>query len=99
MPGSPSTYIALVPRTIIADTTALVRGVRTTSTAGLHSVAAISVRGEFVTATSIEASKPGEAFSLQGAGHASFLTSEAVAVDDAAYTAANGLTGKTSGGG
>lgn len=99
MPGAPSTYIGVVPRTIIADVTALVRGVRTTSTAGVHVVAAIGVRGEFVTATSIEASKPGEAFSLQDAGHVPMLTSEAIAVDDTVYSAASGLVSKTSGGG
>lgn len=94
-----NTYIGVTPRTIIADTSDLVRGVRVTRAAGVCALAAIGVRGDFVTATSIEGGKPGEAFSLQSAGNVPMLTSEAIAVDDTVYSAANGLVSKTSGGG
>ncbi len=94
-----STYIGVTPRTIIADVTALARGIRVTRAAGVCVAAAIGVRGDFVTATSIEASKPGEAFSMQSAGKVPALASEATAVDDAAYSAADGKFSKTSGGG
>jgi hypothetical protein len=94
-----ATYIGVDPRTIICDVTALARGVRVTRALGVCALAAVSVRGDFVTATSIEASLPGEAFSLQSPGCVPMLAGEAVAVDDPAYSMANGLTGKTSGGG
>ncbi|MFA7301876.1 MAG: hypothetical protein WC069_06220 [Candidatus Shapirobacteria bacterium] len=94
-----ATYIGVTPRTIIADSTAIARGIRVTRAAGVCAAAAVSVRGDFVTATSIEASKPGEAFSLQSAGKVPMLASEITAVDDPAYSAADGKTSKTSGGG
>ncbi len=94
-----ATYIGVTPRTIICDVTALARGVRVTQAAGVCALSLISVRGDFVTATSVEASKPGEAFSLQSAGRVPMLAGEDVAVDDPAYTMASGVTGKTSGGG
>lgn len=94
-----STYIAVIPLTIIADVTALVRGVRVITTAGVATVAGIAVRGEFVTGGAVEASKPGMAFSMQSPGHVPALASEAAAVDDPAYSAAAGKFSKTAGGG
>lgn len=94
-----STYVGIVPRTIIIGGAAVARGLRVTRAAGVCTVSAIGVRGDFVLMTDGEAGKPAEAAAIQGGGKLAVVASEAAAVDDIAYSAAVGQVSKTAGGG
>jgi hypothetical protein len=83
--------------TITATNVALVRGVRVIlDSSGTVSVAAATVRGEYVTSQAIAADATGAGFPTSEAASVPALASEAVAVGDAAYAAASGKFSKTS---
>ena len=63
----------------------------------LVSLAAIGVRGSFVSLGYIEASKPGEAYATQGGGSIPAIGTGATSIGDTAYTAASGQFANTSG--
>lgn len=94
-----STYIGVVPRTIVAGGTAIARGTVVTVAAGVAAAAANNVRGDYVALTDIEANQPGQGASLQGGGKVPVLVSVNVAQDDTAYRDASGLCTNVSGGG
>lgn len=95
---------AVRPRTILNTTDAeLARGVRVAlNSSGLCAAAGATVAGDFVTdqvipiSVSGQTPKSGVAYSLNGGGQVPALASEAVAVGDAAYSAASGKWSKTS---
>lgn len=92
-----TSYIGIVPRTVIPTAVALVRGVRVArASTGLVAVADATVRGDYVTITAAAASEPCEVASMQGGGKVPALASEAVAIGDSAYSAASGKFSKTS---
>jgi len=92
-----ASYVGIEPRTVIATSVAIVRGVRLTlDSSGTVSAAAIGVKGEFASLEAIAASSTGAAVSMNGGGKIPALASEAVAVGDAAYSAAAGKFSKTS---
>lgn len=94
-----ATYIGIVPRTILANSVAQVRGVRVTrNSAGTTAIADNTTRGDYVTLTAIEASLPGTAASMSDGGSVPALASEACAIGDLAYSAASGKFSKTSAG-
>lgn len=85
-----STYIGIEPRSMLCGAVAIARGLRATRTAGVLGLSPIGARGDFVAMTDIEALKPGQVASMEGAGKVPAVASVAVAVDDPAYSAANG---------
>jgi len=94
-----ATYIGVTPRTVIANSgnADIGRGLRVVKASdGTVALADNTVRGDFITLTSIEAGKPGEAVSMQSAGKIPAVASEAVTAGDTAYTATNGQCSKTS---
>jgi hypothetical protein len=92
-----ASYIGIEPRTQIATAADQARGIRVTlNSSGLTAASAIGVRGDYVTLTAITASTAGAVASMSGGGKVPALASEAVAVGDAAYSAANGKFSKTS---
>lgn len=92
-----ATYDGLTLRTQIPTAVALALGVRVVvDSNGLVAVAAASIRGEFTTIQSAEASTPCQVASMQAGGRVPALASESVAVGDPAYSAASGKYSKTS---
>jgi hypothetical protein len=96
-----ATYVGIVPRTAIPSAVAIARGIRVTiaTTTGLVAASAIGVRGDYVTLTSCAASEPVSVASLQGGGKVPMVASEDTTIGAAAYSAADGKTSVTSGGG
>lgn len=94
-----ATYRAVESVTVRATGTAIAKGARVAlNSDGEVAVAAIEVRGEYVTLQAIAADGVGlAALSQQGAVLA--IASESVAIGDPAYSAASGKFSKTSGGG
>jgi hypothetical protein len=85
-----TSYVGVFLRTINSDSN-LLRGVRVTySSNALCYAAGASIRGDYVTATPIPQSSPGDAFGMFG-GKVPALAATAVNIGDPAYTAANGL--------
>lgn len=95
-----ASYIGIEPRTIKATAVAQARGIRVTlDSSGTTAASAIGVRGDYITLQAIAASDFGLAASTSGGGKIPVVASEATAVGDAAYSAADGKVSKTSGGG
>lgn len=95
----PSTYIGVEPVTIKATAVAQARGIRVTlNSSGETAKSAIGVRGDYVTMQAIGASEVGLATFTSGGGVVPALASEAVAVGDLAYSAADGKFSKTASG-
>lgn len=100
----PASNVGVEPRTILNSTAAeLARGVRVTvGASGTCTVAGLAVRGDFVTNQVIPISvasatpKAGLGYSTSGGGQVPALASEAVAVGDDAFSAADGKFSKTS---
>lgn len=92
-----ATYVGIVPRTIKAGGSDLARGFRVVKDAnGVCAVAGDTVRGDFVTITSIIAGENGEAASMGGAGKVPAYAGEAsVDAGDLAYAFAGGKFGVT----
>lgn len=80
---------------------AVARGIRLTlDSSGTCAASAIGVRGDYMSAQAGAASQTGVgAFSMQKSGIINATASEAIAVGDLCYSAANGLVSKSSGGG
>lgn len=79
---------------------AVVRGARLTlDSSGTCSASAIGVRGDYVATSAGAASATIAAVPLQLGCIVPLLSSEAIVVGDAIYSAATGLASKTSGGG
>jgi hypothetical protein len=94
-----ASYIGIEPRIINAAGVAIARGLRATlNSSGTYDLAGIGVKGDMIALADIEANKPGPAASLNGGGKVPAVASEAVAVGDAAYSAASGQCSKTSAG-
>jgi hypothetical protein len=92
-----ATNIGIVPMTVKATNVAITRGKRVTlDSSGTVAVSAIGVRGDYVTVNDIAASDYGNASPMQAGQKVSAYASEAVAVGDAAYSAASGQFSKTS---
>lgn len=86
--------------TVTATAVAIARGIRVTLDAnGLVAASAIGVRGDYVAAGAIAASGTGAAYNTNHAGIIPVVASEAIAVGDLCYSAANGKVSKSSGGG
>lgn len=94
-----STYIGVDSPRTIKTTTALGRGLRVTRGAnGECTLAGILTRGDYVLLQDSEAGKLAAAASMSAAAKVPAVASEAVAVGDIAYSAANGKTSKTAAG-
>lgn len=92
-----ATYDGVTPRTQIPTAVALALGVRVAVDSNNNiAVAAASIRGEFTTLQSCEASVPCQVASMQAGGRVPALASESVVVGDPAYSAASGKYSKTS---
>lgn len=92
-----TSYVGIVPRTVIPSAVALVRGVRVArASTGLVAVSDATVRGDYVTITSCAASEPVQVCSMQDGSKVPALASEAAAIGDPAYSAASGKFSKTS---
>lgn len=92
-----ATNIGVVPQTILASTSAINRGLRTTlASDGTVSVSAIGVRGDYITVNDVAASSYGTGHACGTGAKISALASEAVAIGDLAYSAASGKFSKTS---
>lgn len=64
---------------------------------GLVTLAGLTVRGQYVSLESIEASKPGAAAAVQGGGTVPAIGAGSASIGDTAYSAANGQFSATSG--
>lgn len=94
-----ATYRGIQEATVIATAVAIGRGIRLAKdSSGTVAAAAITVRGEYVALEAIAASGVGLA-ALSQQGSVPMVASEAVAIGDVAYTAADGKASKSSGGG
>lgn len=83
-------------KSITAGDTDLPRGVRAVlNTSGTYDLAGIGVRGDVITGQFIPSGTVGIAASINEGGSIGVVASETVAVDDTAYSAANGQTSKT----
>jgi hypothetical protein len=92
-----ATNIGVVPQTILASTSAISRGYRVTlASDGTVSASAIGVRGDYIAVNDIAASSYGIGHACGTGAKISAVASEAVAVGDAAYSAASGKFSKTS---
>lgn len=92
-----ATYCGITPRTAIPTAVALALGVRVTKDAsGLVAIAAASVRGDFTTLQSADASQPCNVASMQAGGQVPALASESATAGDTAYSAASGKYSVTS---
>lgn len=92
-----ATHIGIVPMTVLASTSAISRGYRVTlASDGTVSASAIGVRGDFVMVNDVAASGYGTANPMTNGAKVDAFASEAVAVGDAAYSAASGAFSKTS---
>jgi len=86
--------------TVIPSAVAVVRGARLAlDTSGTVAASAIGVRGDFVASQAAAASAPLAAFGMEPGGIVPLLSSEAVTVGAAVYSAAAGKASITSGGG
>lgn len=92
-----STYIGVEPRSLKCSVT-VGRGLRLTRAAGVVALGVIGVRGDFIALTDGESGQMVSAASLQGGGKVPAVASETCAVDDPAYSAANGQVSKTAAG-
>lgn len=95
-----ATYIGVTPVSVKLSAAAVARGVRLTlASTGLCAVSALAERGEFVSLREGAASEviPGVASGTPAKVPA--MASEAAAIGDLAYSAANGQFSKTAGGG
>lgn len=94
-----ATYRGIEPVTVIATAVAIARGIRVAKdSTGAVAAAGIGVRGDYVTLEAIPASGIGAAALLQQ-GSVPMVASEAVAIGDDAFSAADGKASTTSGGG
>lgn len=92
-----ATYIGVVPRTIQLTNAAIGRGLRVVrGSDGTCTLAAATVRGDYVTMVDGAISEYISAASLSGGGKVGAYASEAVNAGDLAYAAANGQFSKTS---
>lgn len=92
-----ASYIGIEPLTIKATAVAQARGIRVTLNSDNETAkSAIGVRGDYITLGAIAASEYGVAAATGCGGKVPALASEAVAVGDLAYSAADGKFSKTS---
>ena len=92
-----ATNIGVVPQTILASTSAISRGYRVTlASDGTVSASAIGVRGDYIAVNDIAASGYGTGHACGTGAKIAAIASEAVAIGDAAYSAASGKFSKTS---
>jgi hypothetical protein len=92
-----ATYIGVTPVSVALTAAAIGRGVRVTrNSSGLCAATAIGTRGDYVTLREGVASEVIPAVSAGSPAKVPALASEAVAVGDLAYSAANGKFSKTS---
>ena len=86
-----------IQKTVTATNVAIARGTRVTlNSSGLVAASAIGVRGDYIALQDIAASGTGVAAPIGAGGSLPVIASETTAVGDAAYSAASGLTSKTS---
>lgn len=93
-----ATYIGVTPRSVKVGGVAVGRALRVTRTAGVVALSPIGTRGDFITLEDGEANQPVMVSSIQKGGKLPVVASEAAAVDDPAYSAANGQVSKTAAG-
>lgn len=92
-----ATYVGVTPRTVILGNAAVGRGKRVTQDSnGVFLASAIGVRGDFVLLNDGGANEATPGASMQDGGKVPAFATEAVAVDDPAYSAASGGFSKTS---
>ena len=97
MATNTATTIIPIQKTVTATNVAISRGTRVTlNSSGLVAASAIGVRGDYITLQDIAASGTGFAAVIAAGGSVPVIASETTAVGDAAYSAASGLTSKTS---
>lgn len=92
-----TSYIGVTPRTAILTNAAVGRGLRITrDSTGSCAVAPAATKGEYVTMVDGDALKPVMVQAMGNGGKVPAVASEACAVGDQAYAAANGKFSKTS---